>query len=203
MGFLMDGLEAEGYDRSYSDRQLVSRIFSYFRPHVGAMSFVALMIVLDSLLSAVLPILIARGIDTLATDQSGETVGWLIGAILISGAAAWTANFFRQWYTALTVGNVVLELRQDAFDAVMARDMSFYDEYPTGKIVSRVTSDTQSFSQVVALATDLMSQILLVVILIGYLFTVNVQLTLLTLALSPFIVITALSFRVIARKRVP
>src|SRR5690606_22315637 len=39
-------------------------------------------------------------------------------------------------------------------------------------------------------------------ILIGYLFTVNVQLTLLTLALSPFIVITALSFRVIARKTV-
>ena len=165
MGFLMDGLEAEGYDRSYSDRQLVSRIFSYFRPHVGAMSFVALMIVLDSLLSAVLPILIARGIDGLTTDPAGTTAGWLIAAILVSGAAAWTANFFRQWYTARTVGDVVLELRQDAFDAVMARDMSFYDEYPTGKIVSRVTSDTQDFANVVTLTLNLISQVLLVAII--------------------------------------
>ena len=55
MGFIMDGLDAEGYDRSYTDRQLVNRIFAYFKPHLGAMGFVALMIVLDSLLSAVCP----------------------------------------------------------------------------------------------------------------------------------------------------
>ena len=47
MGFLMDGIDAEGYDRSYSDRELLGRIFDYFRPHLGAMGFVALMIVLD------------------------------------------------------------------------------------------------------------------------------------------------------------
>ena len=100
------------------------------------MAFVATMIVLDSLMSAVLPILIARGLDTIAIDGSWQRAGVLIGAILVSGALAWTFNFFRQWNTARAVGNVVLELRQDAFDAVMERDMSFYDEYATGKIVS-------------------------------------------------------------------
>jgi len=119
MGFIMDGLDAEGYDRSYSDRQLLSRIFDYFRPHVATMGFVALMIVLDSLMSAVLPILIARGLDTIAIDGSAQRTGLLIAAILASGALAWTFNFFRQWYTARTVGDVVLELREDAFDAVV------------------------------------------------------------------------------------
>jgi ATP-binding cassette subfamily B protein len=199
MGFLMDGLEAEGYDRSYSDRQLVSRIFSYFRPHVGAMSFVALMIVLDSLLSAVLPILIARGIDGLTTDPAGTTAGWLIAAILVSGAAAWTANFFRQWYTARTVGDVVLELRQDAFDAVMARDMSFYDEYPTGKIVSRVTSDTQDFANVVTLTLNLISQVLLVAIIFGVLFWIDARLATIAALVAPVVVIIALGFRRLAR----
>ena len=34
MGFLMDGLDAEGYDRTYSDRDLLSRIGAYFSaPH--------------------------------------------------------------------------------------------------------------------------------------------------------------------------
>ena len=200
MGFLMDGLEAEGYDRSYSDRQLVNRIFSYFRPHAGVMGFVALMIVLDSLMSAVLPILIARGIDTLATDQSLEYAWLLIGAILISGAAAWTFNFFRQWFTARTVGDVVLELRKDAFDAVMARDMSFYDEYPTGKIVSRVTSDTQDFANVVTLTLNLISQVLLVAIIFGVLFWIDARLATIAALVAPVVIIVALGFRRLARQ---
>ncbi len=62
---------------------------------------------------------------------------------------------------------MVLKLRQDAFDAVLARDMSFYDEFSSGKIVSRVTSDTQDFSNVVTLTLNLMSQVLIVVIVVG------------------------------------
>ncbi|MCB0162455.1 MAG: hypothetical protein KDD83_30165, partial [Caldilineaceae bacterium] len=88
MGFIMDGIEAEGYDRSYSDRELLGRIIDYFRPHLGMMGVVALMIVLDSLMSAALPILVARGIDTLAVDQSWARSLPLLAAILISGALA-------------------------------------------------------------------------------------------------------------------
>lgn len=200
MGFLMDGLEAEGYDRSYTDRQLLGRIYDYFRPHLPAMGFVATMIVFDSLMSAVLPILIARGLDTIAIDQSWQHAGLLIAAILASGALAWTFNFFRQWWTARTVGDVVLELREDAFDAVMARDMSFYDEYPTGKIVSRVTSDTQDFANVVTLTLNLISQVLLVAIIFGVLFFINTQLALIAAAIAPVIVIIALGFRRLARR---
>ena len=195
MGFLMDGIDAEGYDRSYTDRQLLGRIFDYFRPHLAAMGFVATMIVLDSLMSAVLPILIARGLDTIAIDQSSQNAGLLIAAILASGALAWTFNFFRQWYTARAVGNVVLELREDAFDAVMARDMSFYDEYPTGKVVSRVTSDTQDFATVVTLTVDLLSQLVLVCVISVVLLSQNLWLGLITLTLGPIVVAIAMIFR--------
>ena len=78
---------------------------------------------------------------------------------------SWTFNFVRQWFTARVVGDVVLQLRQDAFEAVMERDMSFYDEFPSGKIVSRVTSDTEDFSTVVTLTLNLLSQVLLVVLI--------------------------------------
>ena len=100
------------------------------------------------------------------------------------------------------IGDVVLKVREDAFDAVLKRDLSFYDTIPSGKIVSRVTSDTQAFSNVVTLTLDLMSQMLLVVLLLSYLFLIDVRLTLMTLALAPLIVVTALSFRRIARKTV-
>ena len=200
MGFLMDGLDAEGYDRSYSDRALLSRIGAYFKVHRTAMLLVALMIFLSSLMDAALPVLIARGINQVAVDGAANRIGLLVFAILMSGVLAWCFNFVRQWLTARTVGNVVLEVREDAFDAVMARDMSFYDEFSTGKIVSRVTSDTQDFATVVTLTLNLMSQVLLVLIIFVILFTINVQLALLAAAIAPVVVITALGFRRLARE---
>jgi ABC-type multidrug transport system fused ATPase/permease subunit len=204
MGFIMDGLDAEAYDREYTDGQLLQRITSYFRPHLPAMGFVAGMIVLNAAMDAALPVLIGRGLDNLQTASDlQETVwqrtAWLIVAIFCSGALSWLFNFYRQKYTARTVGDVVLKLRQDAFDAVLARDMSFYDEFPTGKIVSRVTSDTQDFSNVVTLTLSLLSQLLIVLFVMLLLFFINVRLALITLTIAPVIVLVALQFRRIAR----
>lgn len=204
MGFIMDGLDAEAYDRSYTDRELLKRIGSYFWPHRRKMGVVATMIVLNSLMDAALPLLIARGLDILTTtpnlrEEIWQHSWWLILAIFCTGALSWSFNFIRQRYTARTVGDVVLDLRRDAFDAVLARDMSFYDEFSSGKIVSRVTSDTQDFSNVVTLTLNLMSQILLVTLVVSLLFFINARLALIALAIAPIIVIIALLFRRIAR----
>lgn len=204
MGFLMDGLDGEAYDRTYTDSQLVRRILRYFKPFLGVMAFVALMIFLNSIMDTLLPVLIARGLDGLAdlTSQEGniwQETRWLIAAIFAAGILSWTFNFFRQWFTARAVGNVVLNLRKDAFDAVLERDMSFYDEFPTGKIVSRVTSDSQAFATVVTLTLNLMSQLLQVAIIVGILFFINARLALIALTIAPFIIAAALGFRRIAR----
>jgi len=202
MGFIMDGLDAEAYDRSYTDRELLKRIIGYFRPHLRVMGGVASMVLLNSLMESAFPILIAWGLNQIEA-ASGVTIWqqswWLIGAIFLSGLLAWTFNFFRQRYTARTVGDVVLALRKDAFAAVMARDMSFYDEFSSGKIVSRVTSDTQDFSNVVTLSLNLVSQLLQVVIIVCVLFFINVQLTLIALIIAPITIAAAMAFRRIAR----
>jgi ATP-binding cassette, subfamily B, bacterial len=205
MGFIMDGLDAEAYDRTYSDRQLVKRIIRYFRPHLKVMGTVAMLIVLNSVMDASFPFLIARGLDQLnkATDLSTtiwQRTAWLIGAIFVAGTLSWSFNYFRQRYTTRTVGDVTLKLRQDAFDAVLERDMSFYDEYSTGKIVSRVTSDTQDFSSVVTLTLSLMSQVLIVLMVMGLLSFINLRLALITLVIAPVVVFIALAFRRIARE---
>ncbi|MEP7290626.1 MAG: ABC transporter ATP-binding protein [Chloroflexota bacterium] len=201
MGFIMDGLDAESYDRKYSDRYLVKRISDYFRPHLRKMAVVVTAIVLTSLVDTSLPILISRGIDQLQTDS--RTVLFTFGiAVTLLATLSWCFNFVRRWLSSFVVGDVVMKVREDAFDAVLKRDLSFYDTIASGKIVSRVTSDTQAFSNVVTLTLDLMSQLLLVVLLIGYLFLIDVRLTLFTLALAPFIVLTALAFRKIARDSV-
>jgi ATP-binding cassette, subfamily B, bacterial len=200
MGFIMDGLDAESYDRQYKDGYLVRRIINYFRPQARRMLLVAGAIVLASLVETVLPIVISRGIDDLA--QGTAQILPLAIIVAVIACSSWLFNYVRRAYSSHVVGSVVLKVREDAFDAVLKRDMSFYDSFVSGKIVSRVTSDTQAFSNTVTLTLDLMSQLLLVVLLIGYLFTVDVRLTLITLALAPFIIGVALAFRRIARQTV-
>jgi ABC-type multidrug transport system fused ATPase/permease subunit len=202
MGFFMDGLEAEAYDRSYNDRELIKRISDYFRPHARVMTTVALMIVLASVMETGVPILISRGIDRLAGDAPAAVLGGFALAVLALSCLSWVFNYVRQRYSSQAVGDVVLAIRQDAFTAVTNRDLSFYDEFPSGKIVSRVTSDTQDFATVVTLTMDLLSQLLLVLIIAGVLLSINVTLALLSMAIAPLVALAALTFRSIARRTI-
>lgn len=201
MGFVLDGLETEAYDRQYSDRELLRRIVRYFRPYAGRMVLVALALTLNSIAGSGGPILIALGIDLLRAEAvpSLPTTLVLSGGVLLLGAAGWGFNFIRQFLSARVIGSVVLNLREDVFRATVAHDLSFFDEHPSGKIVSRVTSDTQDFSDVVSLVMDLLSQVLLVLVLGIRLLMINVWLTLLVVALAPLAVWIALRFRRIAR----
>ncbi len=200
MGFILDGLDTEAYDRHYTDRDLLKRIVSYFRPYTRQMVMIAVAITLNSLAGSGGPVLIARAIDSLSASFTTEALVLFTLGVLLLGVFAWGFNYIQQLFSARVVGNVVLQLRSDVFEATIAHDMSFYDEHPSGKIVSRVTSDTQDFSEVVTLTTNLISQVMLVVFLSFWLLRIDPLLFLLLLAMAPVAVIIALSFRRVARR---
>ena len=200
MGFILDGLETESYDRTYSDRELLRRIIGYFRPYTRQMGLVGVTLALNSVAGTGGPILISKTIDIVAANPSVDVMLLMAGGVLLLGVAAWVFNYVRQLISTRVVGDVVLKLRADVFNATIQHDLSFYDEHPSGKIVSRITSDTQDFATVVTLVMDLLSHVLLVVILAVWLFAINVWLTLLLLGMTPIAVAIALSFRRVARQ---
>jgi ATP-binding cassette subfamily B protein len=200
VGFILDGLGTEEYDRSYGDRELLGRVVRYFRPERRRMIIVAAMIVLVSLFGSVRPLLITQAIDLLARQPSSQTLVLLFLGVLASGALGWLFNYWQQRASSRAVGNVVLNLRRDAFDAVIRRDMSFFDVNSSGKLVSRVVSDTADFTRVVTLVMNLLSEGLLVVLILIVLFYVEWRLALVVLAMSPFVVGFALLWRRIARQ---
>jgi len=195
----MDGLEAEDYDRAYTDRTLVKRISRYFRPKLKLVVAAAIAIALASITEATFNVLLSRGIDRLDEELRFGTIGWIILAILTSGVVFFISNYLSKVWIAKSVGDVVLALRLDAFRAVLARDMSFYDELPTGKIVSRVTSDTEDFASVVTLTLSLLYQVLLFLIIVGVLFVVDWRLALIVMLIAPVVIVVALLFRRFAR----
>ena len=159
----------------------------------------AVVLALNSAAGSAGPILIAKSIDYVRASDTLATILFFTAGVLLMGIFAWVFNYIQQRVSAFMVGNVVLKLREEAFEATVNHDLSFFDEYPSGKIVSRVTSDTQDFSNVVTLVTELVSEFLLVIIIVIWLFTINVWLTLLIVAMAPIAVLIALAFRRIAR----
>ena len=200
MAFLMDGIGAEEYDRTYSDRELVGRIFAYFRTEGRRMLIVSAVVAGSSILGAAFPAVMSRAIDQVAgAGASTGVIAAIVVAIAVLNTGNWGLNAVRRVIGSRAIGNVVLRMRRDAFDALMHHDLSFYDQYPTGKIVSRVTADTQAFSEVVTLSMEVVSQTVLVLLIFVYLATVDPVLTLITLVLVPLVAAVALAFRRIAR----
>ncbi|MCB9009594.1 MAG: hypothetical protein H6656_19885 [Ardenticatenaceae bacterium] len=81
MGFILDGLDTEDYDRSYSDRELLGRIVGYFRPYSRQMALVAVMITLNSVAGTAGPIIIAKAIDLIVADPTTRTMLLLAGGV--------------------------------------------------------------------------------------------------------------------------
>jgi ATP-binding cassette, subfamily B, bacterial len=203
LGFILGGLDSEAYDREYGDLELLRRITGYFRRRARAMLIVAGSILFNSLFEAGVPLVVSYSIDLVAApgvnDQVMPIVLLALGVIMLQ-STAWLLNYIRQNHSARAIGDVVLALREDVFSAVSEHDLSFYDDQPSGKIVSRVTSDTQDFANTVDLTMNLLSQLLSVVIIGVIVFRINVQLTLIMLVMTPVVFGIALSFRKIARK---
>ncbi len=196
---LFSGLETEKYDRTYSDIELLRRIAGYFGPHRRRMLSIVFLISLISLSAAGQTLIIARGVGALEAQPSTFLIGALTAIMTITGVGVWLANWIRRRLLARVIGDVVSTLRRDAFAASISHDMAFFDEFESGRIISRITSDTQEFAQVVQLVTDIVTQILLVLILLVVLLNISWQLTLILLAIMPFVAAVTVGFRKLAR----
>ena len=199
MGFFAN-IDPETYDRQYSDRQLLAGMWSYFRPYERRLLIIAALLVVIAVAGAALPLVVARSLDVIESDPSAARIGLLSGLVLASGVITWAANWGRRRLTTRVLGDGVLSLRSDAFSAAAGHDLSFYDKHSSGRIVSRITSDTKDFGDVVILVTDVLSQFVQAIILAVILFTIDVRLTLYLFALLPLIFLTATSLRRLMRR---
>ncbi|MCU0489457.1 MAG: ABC transporter ATP-binding protein/permease [Anaerolineales bacterium] len=199
MGFF-SGLDTEGYDRQYTDRELVRRITQYFRPYARQLLGIVSYLLLIALAGSATPILVSRAVTGFGVEISTARIAWISGVIFLIGLSTWTSNLLRRRMTVRVIGDSVQKLRSDAFAAAADHDLSFYDEFSSGKVVSRITSDTNEFGQMVVLVTDLLSQIIQALILGGVLISIDWKLSLALFASLPVTFLGAVSFRRLARK---
>ena len=199
MGFF-GGLTAENYDRQYSDRELVRRIGAYFLPQRNRLIAVTVLVLAIAGIGASLPVVVSRMVDLLKDVPSVQAIGVVGLILLIIAFAIWGLNWASRSLVIRAVGDVVLQLRTGAFRAAAAHDLSFYDQFSSGRIVSRITSDSTDFGRLVVLVSDLGSEVFQALILAVVLVRTEWHMALLLFSFVPFIFGITLGFRSIARR---
>src|SRR6187549_637570 len=199
MGFFA-GLNDEKYDRQYTDRELTRRIVDFFKPQKTRLILTLILVVAYAALGAALPVIVALMVDGLANQPTLQAITLVSLAVLFIGIGLWGLNWARRSLVIRTVGDGVLDLRTSAFRAAAEHDLSFYDQFSSGRIVSRITSDTNDFGQLVVIITDVVAQIIQAIIIAVVLFRTEWRLALLMIAFLPFIFAIASGFRVLARR---
>ena len=199
MGFFA-GLNNEKYDRQYTDRVLFRRMTGYFKPQIARLALIAGLVIVMSGLGALQPVVVSRGVDQMKGNLNGLALFLIPGAVLLIGGTNWLANWLRRRQTVRAVADVTMKLATDAFQAAAAHDLSFYDEFSSGRIVSRITSDTRDFGQLVVIITDVVSQITESTVLAVILIRTEWRLSLVVFGMIPFLFLLTGGYRRLARR---
>lgn len=143
---------------------------------------------LGSLFNVLTPIVLTGVIDdVLPTGQYELILPYVLTYVALSGLYA-VFDIAGRYGAALTAQNVIYDLRNELYDSLLEKDLAFYDENETGKLLARVTTDVTTMRHFlywgyrvvfIALTTLIGTYIVM--------FTLSVQLTLYMLVALPFI----------------
>ena len=211
----MEQTEEEARKFNWKNWGAVRKMGRYLRPHAWGYALGVLIISL----SGVLTLLVTRlwgqlgGVGASTGEEAGvespmamlnidmhslTEVGWLILLVLAVQA---TLSFGRVLLFAKMTEDMMLAMRNDAFEAIVSMPMKFFDTRRVGDLNSRVSADITAIQDVFTTTlAELLRQIIIIVGGILALLYFSVTLTLLMLATLPVMIIAAILFGRFIRK---
>ncbi len=199
MGYF--GLGEEGYDRIYSDRELFSRILKLFIPYRHSMTIIITFICLSSITYGLTPYLMSLIIKQLEIRSDPLILFFFIIDTFILNSLGYLFNYVNRRTGNRMVYGVCYNLRRQTNLRVLEQDLSFFDKYPTGRIVSRINSDGSKFGGSVTMFTELISSFLIFMIVFIPMIIISPLLTGVFMIIVPFVFVFTLSFRKITRRK--
>jgi ABC-type multidrug transport system fused ATPase/permease subunit len=193
----------------------IRKMGHYLRPHAWGYALGVLIISLSSVLTLLVTRLWGQlgGVGASTGEEAGvespmamlnidmhslTAVGWLILLVLVVQA---TLSFGRVLLFAKMTEDMMLAMRNDAFEAIVSMPMKFFDTRRVGDLNSRVSADITAIQDVFTTTlAELLRQIIIIVGGILALLYFSVTLTLLMLATLPVMIIAAILFGRFIRK---
>ena len=176
--------------QSMSGTELYFRLLRHVRPYWRTFGIGVLAIVIVAATEPALPALLKPLLDGVFVNKDESVIRWtpvfIVGLFVLRGLAEYVAQFALNW-----VGNrLVMDLRGIMFRKLLTLPARYYDDQASGNLISRLTFDVM---QVTTAATSVLTAVfkdaLVIVGLLGWMFWLNWKLTLLSLVMTPVIVL--------------
>ncbi len=200
MGF-HQGLTGELYDRQYSNKVLLGRIWDYAKRHRKFIIWMTVTIILQGLFAALPPLLISKVLDEGIAGIPNETAY----TVLVTGVIFLQVMDFVFYYVirrlmSRITADMNRNLSIDAFASSIEQDLAFHDRLSSGRIVSRITTDTNDFSMLIRLTMDVAGSIVQSIVTAIILFNAEWRLALVLMAFIPIVMLVVSQFRKLARR---
>jgi ATP-binding cassette subfamily B protein len=203
-------LEEEVLGKAY-DGRLMRRLLTYMRPYRGVVAVSLVLLLCDSLLQILGPLLTKLAIDRYLVPAT-HTIKTPIDAWLSNdpwtGLTQWTGiyllaivfgfafNFGQTYLMQWTGQKAMFDLRRQLMTHLQTLDLAFFDKNPVGRLVTRVTTDVDVLNDLFASGlVTIIGDIFMLSFVILTMFRLSPGMTLLMLAVMPLVVLVTIRFR--------
>ncbi|OLV18219.1 ABC transporter ATP-binding protein [Deinococcus marmoris] len=195
----------DSYKKEF-DAQLTRRVLRYVQPYLKLVIGGIVLALLISLASPVFALIQRHAIDSFLTPlalQRGGNVdalyrGLTMTALLFAGLKV--LQFGLQYAFALAIGylgqNVLRDIRADVFSKLQRLQLSYFDQNPVGRLITRVTSDVDAINQFITNGlVSLIQSSFIIVVYVVIMLSVNWRLALISFTVLPVLYFATNFFR--------
>ncbi len=180
----------------FFDFALLRRVFRYAAPYKKKFYLSIVLAIVLAVITPVRPFLIQLTVDKYITNSFAAMVINItliqIGLILMETAL----RFLFSFTTALLGQSVVRDLRVDTYKKIMGLNLSQFDRTPIGTLTTRTINDIESINEIFADGlVPIIADLLSIVCVLGVMFWMDPQLTLIALIPFPIILIATYYFK--------
>lgn len=186
----MDGVELR------PNRKL-RKLLPFFRPYAGRAILTVLLMLVVTATGLAGPALAQVAIDDGIRAGDEGTLVFAVVVFLAAGLVGVLAGYWQSYMSSWVGERVLLDLRTTLFRHMMRLELGYHERVPTGRSVSRLTSDIEALDSLVTEgATSLIINGLTFVGVVVILFAYDWQLALMAFAIFPLLAVGTGAFRV-------
>ncbi|MHA7058546.1 ABC transporter ATP-binding protein [Aquimarina sp. M1] len=178
------------------DFKLFRRLISYTNPYRVTFYFVAFAAVLLSAFAILRPLLLQKTIDKSLIPKDKELILFYVSLMLVVLLLEVIFQFLFIYFANWLGQEVIRDLRVKLFDHMLNFKKQYYDRSAVGRLVTRAVSDIETIASIFSqglfmIISDLLKMMVILVFMVYY----SWQLTLIVLAILPFIVFATRVFQ--------
>lgn len=169
--------------------KVVKRLGAYLKPHGHRLAFGTLMMIVVALSTLAMPYLVKVAIDGPIAHGDLGGVGLVAMAYLAASLISWGASYLQVAAMSVAAQRVLVTLRSEMFDKLMAVEQSFYDRNEVGRLMSRVMNDVSTLQELLTSGMlQLLSDVLTLLGILIVMITMSAKLTMVSFVVIPVLI---------------